>query len=419
MEILHFATAGSVDDGKSTLIGRLLYESKAIYQDQLAQVETLSKERGFDYTNLALLTDGLKIEQEQGITVDVAYRYFSTKKRHFIIHDCPGHIEHTRNMVTGCSGASLVLLVVDARNSITEQTKRHATIASLLGVSHVLLCVNKMDLVGYDQAVFESVKEEFLGFVRKLEFKQVDAIPLSALKGDNISGLSPNMGWYEGPSLIHYLEEVYVRGDENLIDLRLPIALSIRPVADNNYRDFRGYAGRLESGILRKGDKVMILPSKFETRISAIYKGGREIEEAYPRESVVVTIEDDYDIGRGDLLCRLNNQPFIEQEITGMLTWMGEEPLRENTRLLFKQLTKTGQAIVKKIHYVLDVNSLHRESPGGSLYLNQIARLDLLLSTPIFFDEYRVNRSSGSLILIDRNTYQTVGAYIIRRKVGD
>ncbi len=413
MELLRFATAGSVDDGKSTLIGRLLYDSKSIFEDQLQAVEKTSLDRGDEYVNLALLTDGLRAEREQGITIDVAYRYFSTPKRSFIIADTPGHIQHTRNMVTGASTADLVLVLVDARNGIIEQTRRHALIASILRIPHLVLCVNKMDLMDYSKDVFESIKEEFQEYATRLDIKDVTAIPVSALTGDNVVSRSLNMPWYDGYPLLRFLEEVYIGSDRNLVDLRFPVQMVIRPISDSHQRDFRGYGGQLASGILEKGTEVLALPSGFKSKIARIEGPDGEIEQAVPYQSVVVCLEDDIDISRGDMLCRPNNKPIIGQDITSMLCWMSEVPLDIKRKYLIKHTTKTLKAMVTKLHYRLNVNTSHRDLNVTSLELNEIGRADFRLSSPIFFDDYKKNKDTGSFIVIDEATNATVAAGLI------
>ncbi len=413
MELLRFATAGSVDDGKSTLIGRLLYDSKSIFEDQLQAVEKTSLDRGDEYVNLALLTDGLRAEREQGITIDVAYRYFSTPKRSFIIADTPGHIQHTRNMVTGASTADLVLVLVDARNGIIEQTRRHALIASILRIPHLVLCVNKMDLMDYSKDVFESIKEEFQEYATRLDIKDVTAIPVSALTGDNVVSRSLNMPWYDGYPLLRFLEEVYIGSDRNLVDLRFPVQMVIRPISDSHQRDFRGYGGQLASGILEKGTEVLALPSGFKSKIARIEGPDGEIEQAVPYQSVVVCLEDDIDISRGDMLCRPNNKPIIGQDITSMLCWMSDVPLDTRRKYLIKHTTKTLKAMVTKLHYRLNVNTSHRDLNVTSLELNEIGRADFRLSSPIFFDDYKKNKETGSFIVIDEATNATVAAGLI------
>jgi bifunctional enzyme CysN/CysC len=412
MDLLRFATAGSVDDGKSTLIGRLLYDSKAIFEDQLEAVERTSRDKGFEYTNLALLTDGLRAEREQGITIDVAYRYFATPKRKFIIADTPGHIQYTRNMVTGASNADLALVLVDARNGLVEQTRRHAFLVSLLRVPHLVLCVNKMDLVGYDQEIFNQIREEFVGFATKLTIPDLQVIPISALEGDNVVERSSNMPWYDGPSLLHHLENVYVASDRNLVDVRLPVQYVIRPQS-NDFHDYRGYAGQVIGGVLKPGDEVMVLPSGMTSRVEAIETFDGPVPEAFPPMSVTVRLSDNLDVSRGDMICRPFNKPTVAQNLCAMVSWMTDQPLRAGQRLTVKHTTRTAKAIVKKLHYRLDVNSLHRDEGADQLGLNEIGRIDLRVAQPLFVDDYARNRLTGGFVLIDEATNVTVGAAMI------
>ena len=416
MDILRLATAGSVDDGKSTLIGRLLYDSKAIFEDQLAAVEQTSKARGEDYTNLALLTDGLRAEREQGITIDVAYRYFATPRRKFIIADTPGHIQYTRNMVTGASTADLAIVLVDARNGLTEQSRRHAFLTTLLRVPHLVLAVNKMDLVDYDQAVFERISEEFAAFAAKLEIGDLSFIPISALHGDNVVQRSDKMPWHDGPSLLHHLEHVHIASDRNLIDVRFPVQYVIRPhqATDPNLHDYRGYAGQVAGGVLKPGDEVMHLPSGLTTKIARIDTARGPVPEAYPPMSVTLVLEDDLDISRGDMICRPHNQPMVSQDVEAMVCWMSDSrPLAARDRLVVKHTSRTVKAIVRDLHYRLDVNTLHRDESAERLGLNEVGRVSLRLTQPLFFDPYNRNRETGGLILIDESTNATVGAVMI------
>ncbi len=416
MDILRLATAGSVDDGKSTLIGRLLYDSKAIFEDQLAAVEQTSKARGEDYTNLALLTDGLRAEREQGITIDVAYRYFATPRRKFIIADTPGHIQYTRNMVTGASTADLAIVLVDARNGLTEQSRRHAFLTTLLRVPHLVLAVNKMDLVDYDQGVFERISEEFAAFAAKLEIGDLSFIPISALHGDNVVQRSDKMPWHDGPSLLHHLEHVHIASDRNLIDVRFPVQYVIRPhqATDPNLHDYRGYAGQVAGGVLKPGDEVMHLPSGLTTSISRIDTAHGPVPEAYAPMSVTLVLEDDLDISRGDMICRPHNQPLVSQDVEAMVCWMSDtRPLAARDRLVVKHTTRTVKAIVRDLHYRLDVNTLHRDESAERLGLNEVGRVSLRLTQPLFFDPYNRNRETGGLILIDESTNATVGAVMI------
>ncbi len=416
MDILRLATAGSVDDGKSTLIGRLLYDSKAIFEDQLASVERTSKERGEDYTNLALLTDGLRAEREQGITIDVAYRYFATPRRKFIIADTPGHIQYTRNMVTGASTADLAVVLVDARNGLTEQSRRHAFLTTLLRVPHLVLAVNKMDLVGYEPGAFDLIVEEFTAFGSKLEIGDLTFIPISALHGDNVVGRSLNMPWYNGPSLLHHLEHVHIASDRNLIDVRFPVQYVIRPhqATDPALHDYRGYAGQVAGGVLKPGDEVMHLPSGLTTTIRRIDTAAGPVDEAFPPMSVTLLLEHDLDISRGDTICRPGNQPHVTQDVQAMVSWMADAPaLTERSKLIVKHTTRTVKAMVREISYRLDINSLHRDETADRLGLNEIGRVGLRLTQPIFCDSYARNRMTGGLILIDEATSATVGAAMI------
>ncbi len=416
MDILRFATAGSVDDGKSTLIGRLLFDSKAIFEDQLASVERTSRDRGENYTNLALLTDGLRAEREQGITIDVAYRYFATPKRKFIIADTPGHTQYTRNMVTGASTADLAVVLVDARNGLTEQSRRHAFLATLLRVPHLVLAVNKMDLVDYDQARFEQIANEFSAFATKLEVGDLSFIPISALHGDNVVERSPNMPWHDGPSLLHHLEHVHIASDRNLIDVRFPVQYVIRPhlATDHELHDYRGYAGQVAGGVLKVGDEVMHLPSGLTTTVQRIDTAGGPVEEAFPPMSVTLCLADDVDISRGDLICRPHNQPAVSQDIEAMVCWMSDvRPLTKGSRLVVKHTTRTVKAIVRELQYRLDVNTLHRDEHADRLTLNDVGRATLRTTMPIFHDPYGRNRLTGGLILIDEATNATVGAGMI------
>ena len=413
MELLRFATAGSVDDGKSTLIGRLLYDTKSIFQDQLEAVERTSIQMGSEYVNLALLTDGLRAEREQGITIDVAYRYFATPKRKFIIADTPGHIQYTRNMVTGASTADLALVLVDVRNGVVEQSRRHAFISTLLRIPHIVVCVNKMDLVGYDEAQFEKVKAQFRDFAMKLDVSDLTFVPISALHGDNVVERSPNTPWYQGPSLLHHLEEVHIASDRNLIDARFPVQYVLRPYNDE-FHDYRGFAGTVAGGVLKPGDPVVVLPSGFTSTIAAIDTFDGPVAEAFPPMSVTVRLTDDLDVSRGDMLCRPHNQPHMGQDVEAMVCWMSEKStLTQGTKLAIKHTTRSARALVKDLQYRLDVNTLHRDESAGLLSLNDIGRVTLRTTQPLFYDEYRRNRSTGSFILIDEVTMATVGAGMI------
>jgi len=413
MDILRFATAGSVDDGKSTLIGRLLYDTKTVFQDQIDAVERVSKERGEDYTNLALLTDGLRAEREQGITIDVAYRYFASPKRKFIIADTPGHVQYTRNMVTGASTADLALVLVDARKGLVEQSRRHAFLATLLQVPHMVLVVNKMDLVDYSQEVFEQIRDEFIGFATKLRIPDLEVIPTSALRGDNVVDRSENMPWYAGGSLLHHLENVHVASDRNLIDTRFPVQYVIRPQSDSHH-DYRGYAGQVVGGVLKKGDDVMVLPSGFTSRIASVETADGEVDQAFPPMSVTVRLEDEIDISRGDMLCRPNNMPTVTQDIDAMLCWMDETASFEvGRKYVVKHTTRTARAVVRDLQYRLDVNSLHRDENATALSLNEIGRVRLRTTVPLMCDDYGRNRSTGGFVLVDEGTHRTVAAGMI------
>lgn len=418
MDILRFATAGSVDDGKSTLIGRLLYDTKSVLQDQLESVERVSRDRGDEYVNLALLTDGLRAEREQGITIDVAYRYFSTARRNFIIADTPGHIQYTRNMVTGASTADLALVLVDARKGIVEQSRRHAFLATLLQVPHVVLCVNKMDLVDWSQDVFEQIRSEFTQFAARLRMPDLTVIPVSALQGDNVVTRSANTPWYEGPSLLHHLENVHVASDRNLIDVRFPVQYVIRPQSDA-WHDYRGYAGQVAGGVLKKGDEVMVLPSGFTSRIAAVETADGEVDEAYPPMSVTVRLEDEIDISRGDMICRPHNKPQVTQDVDAMICWMDEtSQLQVGRKYAIKHTTRTARTIVKGLNYRLDVNTLHRDEGATSLGLNEIGRVKLRTTQPLLCDDYSRNRATGGFVLIDEGTKRTVAAGMITEPAG-
>ena len=413
MDLLRFATAGSVDDGKSTLIGRLLYDTKSLFTDQLEAVEAVSAARGDEYTNLALLTDGLRAEREQGITIDVAYRYFATPRRKFIIADTPGHIQYTRNMVTGASTADLALILVDARKGLVEQSRRHAFLCSLLRVPHLVLCVNKMDLVGWDQAVFDTIADEFTSFAAKLEAPDLSVIPVSALTGDNIATRSAAMPWYEGPSLLHHLEHVHIASDRNLVDVRYPVQYVIRPQSVH-ITDYRGYAGQVASGILKPGDEIMVLPSGFTSTIAAIDTADGPQPEAFPPMSVTIRLADDIDIARGDMICRPHNTPTVSQDIEAMICWMDEtQPLHVGGKYTIKHTTRTARALIKNLHYRLNINTLHRDETATTLTLNDIGRIRLRTTQPLLADPYRRNRTTGGFILIDDTTNRTIAAGMI------
>jgi sulfate adenylyltransferase subunit 1 len=411
-DILRFATAGSVDDGKSTLIGRLLYDSKSIFTDQLDAVEKVSQARGDDYVNLALLTDGLRAEREQGITIDVAYRYFATPRRKFIIADTPGHIQYTRNMVTGASTADLAIVLVDARKGVLEQSRRHAFIATLLRVPHLVLAVNKMDLVDYSQDVFNQIQDEFVRFAARLDVPDLTVVPISALKGDNIVTRSGNMPWYDGPSLLHHLENVHVSSDRNLQDVRFPVQYVIRPQSEQ-YPDYRGYAGTVSGGVLKPGDDVVVLPSGLPSRIASIETPDGPVAEAFPPMAVTIRLADQIDISRGDLIARPNNMPRVTQDLDATICWMADQPLTPGRKLAIKHTTRSARVLVKQLNYRLDINTLHRDEGATELGLNDIGRVRLRATQPILCDEYRRNRATGGFILIDEATNNTVAAGII------
>ncbi|MFN2457253.1 MAG: sulfate adenylyltransferase subunit 1 [Chitinophagaceae bacterium] len=411
-QLLRFTTAGSVDDGKSTLIGRLLLDSKSLFEDQLEAVKYSSEKKGFDYIDLSLITDGLKSEREQGITIDVAYRYFATPKRKFIIADTPGHIQYTRNMVTGASTANLALILIDARKGMVEQSHRHSFIASLLRIPHIIVCVNKMDLVDYDESAYDEIVEAYKAFASKLDVVDVNFVPISALNGDNVVDRSENMPWYQGPTLLYLLENVHIASDYNHIDCRFPVQLVIRPQT-HEHQDFRGYAGRMEGGILKVGDEVTILPSGFTTRIRTIELGGEQMEKAFPPMSVTITLQDDLDISRGDMIVRLRNQPEIQQDMDVMVCWMNQKPISGRAKLVLRHTTKECVAMVQDIQYKVDINTLHRIENVSSLEMNDIARISLRTAQPLLIDPYRKNRQTGSIILIDEGTNETVAAGMI------
>ena len=412
MDLLRFTTAGSVDDGKSTLIGRLLYDSKSIFQDQMEAIETASTKKGEEKINLALLTDGLRAEREQGITIDVAYRYFATPNRKFIIADTPGHIQYTRNMVTGASTANLAIILVDARNGIVEQTKRHSFIASLLGIPHIIYCINKMDLVDYKESFFQKIKNELVGFSSKLTTKDIRFVPISALNGDNIVNRSENMSWYEGSTLLHILENIHIASDHNHIDCRFPVQNVIRPQKED-FHDYRGYGGRIAGGIFKKGDEVVVLPSGFNSRIKSIDTFNGEIEKAFAPMSVTLTLEDEIDISRGDMIVRPNNQPKAEQDIDIMVCWMSEKPLIPKGKYAIKHTSREARCMIKEIKYKVNINTLHRIENDKVINCNDIARISLRTSLPLFYDEYSSNKNTGAIIIIDEGTNNTMGAGMI------
>lgn len=411
-QLLRFTTAGSVDDGKSTLIGRLLYDSKSIFEDQLAAVEASSAKKGFDYVDLSMLTDGLKSEREQGITIDVAYRYFATPKRKFIIADTPGHIQYTRNMVTGASTANLALILIDARKGMVEQTHRHSFIASLLKIPHVIVCVNKMDLVDYDESVYDKIVEDYKAFSSKLEVSDIQFVPISALNGDNVVNRSENMAWYQGATLLHMLESVHIESDYNHIDSRFPVQYVVRPQSKEHH-DFRGYAGRVAGGIFRPGDDVLVLPSGFTSKIKAIHLGDEKLDEAFAPMSVTITLEDEIDISRGDIIAKPNNHPQTEQDVDLMLCWMNQRPFQLNSKFHVRHTTKDVRGVLKEIQYKLDISTLHRVEGVEQLAMNEIARVKIRTAQPLNFDNYRKNRIMGSVILVDEGTNETVAAGMI------
>jgi len=412
MELLRFTTAGSVDDGKSTLIGRLLYDSKSIFEDQLDQVKKTSEKRGATEVDLALLTDGLKDEREQGITIDVAYRYFATPKRKFIIADTPGHIQYTRNMVTGASTANAALILIDARNGVIEQTCRHSIIASLLQIPHIIVCINKMDLVDYDEKVYNKIKDDFEDFAAKLDVKDVRFIPISALKGDNVVNRSEEMGWYEGSTLLHTLENLHIGSDHNHIDCRFPVQTVIRPQTDE-FHDYRGYAGRIAGGVFKPGDDITILPSGFTSKIKSIDTFEGSVDEAFAPMSVTITLEDDIDISRGDMIVRTNNQPEAKQDVEVMLCWLNNKGPQPRTKYTIRHTTAEAKTMIKDIRYKLDINTLHRNEEEKNITVNDICRATLRTTKPLLVDSYRKNRNTGSVILVDEGTNETVAAGMI------
>jgi sulfate adenylyltransferase subunit 1 len=411
-QLLRFTTAGSVDDGKSTLIGRLLYDSKAIFEDQLQAVENTSKKKGHEGVDLALFTDGLKDEREQGITIDVAYRYFTTPKRKFIIADTPGHIQYTRNMVTGASTANAALILIDARHGVIEQTKRHAFIASLLQIPHIIVCINKMDLVDYSEKVFNDIVHQFEGFSSKLYVKDIQFLPISALDGDNVVNRSENMDWYHGAPLLHTLETMHISSDINKIDARFPVQTVLRPQREG-FIDYRGYAGRVASGILRPGDAVVALPSGFTSKIKTIDTMDGSVDEAFAPMSVSVTLEDDIDISRGNMIVKENNQPQPVQEFDAMLCWFNNSAARPRAKYTILHTSNEQKAMITDVVYKIDINTYAREEEDKELKMNDIARVSIRTTRPLMIDEYRDNRVTGSFVLIDDATHETVAAGMI------
>ena len=417
-DLCRVATAGSVDDGKSTLIGRLLYDSKSLFTDQLDAVEAASRRRGDDYTDLALLTDGLRAEREQGITIDVAYRYFSTPRRRFVIADTPGHVQYTRNMVTGASNADVALILLDARKGVTEQSRRHAFLATLLGVPHLVVCVNKMDLVDWSEAAFDEVTAEFGQFASRLRARDLSFVPISALHGDTVVTHGSHLPWYEGAPLLSHLEHLYVASDRNLVDVRFPVQYVIRPQS-HEHRDYRGYAGTVASGVLRPGDPVLALPTGFTTTIASIETADGPVEEAYPPMAVTVRLTDDIDLSRGDLLCRPQNAPTVQQNLDARICWMDDTaPMLPRKKYAIKQTSRWGRAMVQEINYRIDVNTMHRDETANELALNDIGRVQLRTTVPFFVDNYTDNRATGSFILVDESSLRTVAAGMIEAHRG-
>lgn len=412
MDLLRFTTAGSVDDGKSTLIGRLLYDSKSIFEDQYEAVRATSEKRGEEYVNLALLTDGLRAEREQGITIDVAYRYFATPKRKFIIADTPGHTQYTRNMVTGASTANLAIILIDARKGVIEQTMRHTFIASLLRIPHVVVCINKMDLVEYKEDVYNNIRKEYQAFVSKLDAIDIHFLPISALNGDNVVDRSKHMPWYEGPTLLYTLENIHIASDENHIDCRFPVQYVIRPMS-NEHHDYRGFAGRVAGGVFKQGDKVTVLPSGFQTKIKSIDTFNGPIDEAFSPMSVTMTLEDEIDISRGDMIVRENNQPTVSQDLDAMICWFHPQALQANSKFVIRHTTREARCVVKEIQYKVDINTLHRVEDDKNIQMNDIARIKLRTTVPLLFDSYSRNRNTGGIILVDEATNETVAAGMI------
>jgi sulfate adenylyltransferase subunit 1 len=413
MDLLRLTTAGSVDDGKSTLIGRLLYDCKSIFEDQWEAIEQSSKQRGDENVNLALLTDGLRAEREQGITIDVAYRYFATPKRKFIIADTPGHIQYTRNMVTGASTANLAIILIDARHGVIEQTCRHSFIASLLQIQHIIVCVNKMDLVDWSEDRFNEIVGQYKEFASRLEVPHIDFIPISALLGDNVVERSANMDWYQGSPLLYTLETMYIGNEHNHVDARFPVQWVIRPHSDE-WHDFRGYAGRVAGGVFKPGDEVTVMPSGFQSRVKGIHDIHGDVPEAFAPMSVTVTLEDEIDISRGDMIVKQNNPPQSSQKIEAMICWFSSEAnLQERGRYTLRHTTNDVKCLVKELKYKMDINTLHKLKEDREVGLNDIARVSLQTSAPLHFDRYRRNRTTGSFILIDDQTSNTVAAGMI------
>jgi len=413
MDLLRFTTAGSVDDGKSTLIGRLLYDSKSIFEDQLEAMEESSRRRGDENVNLALLTDGLKAEREQGITIDVAYRYFATPKRKFIIADTPGHTQYTRNMVTGASTANLAIILIDARKGVIEQTKRHSFIANLLRIQHLVVAVNKMDLVDYSEEIYNNIVQDFRDFASRLDnIVDITAIPISALNGDNVVDKSEHMPWYQGPTFLYHLEHVYVGGEDNHVDARFPVQWVIRPMSDE-WHDFRGYAGRVAGGVFKPGDEITVLPSGFKTKVKAIHSPDGDLQEAFAPQSVCITLAEEIDISRGDTLVKSNNPPIVSQDIEAMICWFSNKPMPPKAKLVIRHTTQETKAIIQEVKYHVDINTLHKIEGVDGFAMNDIGRISLRTAVPLIHDSYRRNRITGSFILIDPGTNETVAAGMI------
>ena len=412
MDLLRFTTAGSVDDGKSTLIGRLLFDSKAIFEDQMEQIEEISTRKGKGYVDLSLLTDGLRAEREQGITIDVAYRYFATPKRKFIVADTPGHVQYTRNMVTGASTANLAIILIDARHGVIEQTCRHSFIASLLQIKHVVVCVNKMDLVDFSEEKFNKIREEYTNFASKLNIPDIRFIPISALMGDNVVEPSKNMPWYQGGTLMYTLETVNIASDLNMIDSRFPVQYVIRPQSDE-FHDFRGFSGRIEGGVFKPGDEVMHLPSGLTTKIKTVETMDEQLQEAFPPMSVTMTLEDNIDISRGDMIVKPNNQPVVGQDIELMLCWLNDKKMTPGGKYGIKHTTKDARCVIKEVRYKMNINTLHKIEDDKTIGLNDIGRVLIRTTSPLFYDSYNKNRITGSVILVDEFTNETVGAGMI------
>ena len=412
-QLLRFTTAGSVDDGKSTLIGRLLYDSKSIFEDQLEAIENTSKKKGHDGVDLALFTDGLKDEREQGITIDVAYRYFTTPKRKFIIADTPGHIQYTRNMVTGASTANAAIILVDARNGVIEQTRRHAFIASLLQIPHIIVCINKMDLVEYSEEAYNKVIHQFEEFSSKMLVRDIRFIPISALEGDNVVNRSTKMDWYQGAPLLHTLETMHISSDINKVDARFPVQTVLRPQSNDEFRDYRGYAGRMASGVLRPGDEVTVMPSGFTSKIRSIDTFAGPVEEAFAPMSVSVCLEDDIDVSRGDMIVRSNNKPEASQDIEVMLCWLHNNSAKPRAKYTVRHTSNEQRAMIKEVVYKININTLERSSEDKELHMNDICKVKIRTTKPLMMDPYRKNRTTGSIILIDEATNETVAAGMI------